>query len=117
MKTKNHNKSIRKNKRVKRSNKTIKKLGKLGKLGRLGRGQEQCCMCNKNFNSKDALIPAKCLARKGSVNAHKICPKCWWGKFAIEGVNHQFPGCKKEPIKKRTTSSSNRVIDLVSTSD
>lgn len=114
MKTKNHNKSIRKNKRVKRFNKTIKKLGK---IGRLGRGQEQCCMCNEKFNSKDALIPAKCLSRKGRENAHKICTNCWWEKFAIEGVNHECPGCKKEPIKKRTSSYQNKVIDLISTSD
>jgi hypothetical protein len=107
MKTRKLKKNMRKNK----TTKTLKKT-------RLGKGKTKCCICNKSFDSKDALIPAKCLGRKGMENAHKICQDCWWGEFATEGVNHDCPGCVKEPRpKKRTSLTASKVIDLISSSD
>jgi hypothetical protein len=104
-----------------RKNKSVKKYKlykkKYSKKYSLGKGpNDTCCMCNKKINSNDFLIPSKCLAQNGRKNAHKICNKCWWSKFAIEGANHKCPGCEKEPKIVRP-KINNEVINLVSTSD
>jgi len=52
-----------------------------------------CCMCNKEIRKEDGLIPAKCLEKYGAIRGHRICQKCWFDKFAKEGVNHSCPGC------------------------
>ena len=45
--------------------------------------------------------------------AHRICRDCWWGKFAIENITHDCPGCKKHlPLTTTDNTDSNEVIDL-----
>jgi hypothetical protein len=104
---KKYNKNSRK---VRKSKKYLKKYRKTMK--NLARGSYKCCMCNKKFNSKLPLTPSKC-GRKLSVNSHKICPDCWWNKFAIEGANHKCPGCPPEH-KKNKSSGTPEIIDLIS---
>lgn len=67
----------------------------------------KCCMCEKNVNIKDTLIPRECLIKHGSKAAHRICQDCWWDPkigFAREDVSHKCPGCIKgiplTPYKK-----------------
>jgi hypothetical protein len=74
-----------------------------------GTKKETCCMCGKR--RKNMLIPMECLIKYGAVRAHKICKKCWWGEFAIEGASHKCPGCvKNTPILP--DPHKNTVIDL-----
>ena len=55
----------------------------------------KCCMCNKEIQREDGLMPAKCYMKNDAKRAHRICQECWWSGFAKEGVNHACPGCVK----------------------
>jgi len=72
----------------------------------------KCCMCEKDVNTADTLIPRECLNKYGTA-AHRICQKCWWDDetgFAQETMTHKCPGCRKGiPLTKRP---SRPVIDL-----
>ena len=76
-----------------------------------GEEKETCCMCGKKINSGEALVPQECLMKYGKYRAHKICPECWWGEFAKEGVTHNCPGCVKN-IPLPPNPDANVVIDL-----
>jgi hypothetical protein len=66
----------------------------------------ECCICGESNDVGKTLMPRKCLNQHG-VSAHRICQKCWWDKktgFALEGVNHDCPGCVKGiPLNKNKT--------------
>lgn len=83
-----------------------------------------CCMCEENKVGK-YLNPGQCLRQHGN-RAHKMCPNCWWGEFATEGVNHKCPGCVKHlPLSVANTkhtanhqaSKPITVIDLTEDDD
>jgi hypothetical protein len=101
--------------RIKRTKKFAKnkKAVKTRKNNRNAKGKYDCCMCGKKFKSKMPLTPSKC-GRKLGDKSHKICPKCWWDKFAVEGANHKCPGCPLESPKK--SSHTPEVINLISSS-
>lgn len=72
-----------------------------------------CCICGKNEDVGKTLMPRKCLNQYG-VSAHRICQKCWWDKktgFALEGVNHDCPGCVKG-LPLNTNKTPGEIIDL-----
>ena len=104
MKSRIHRKSRNGKKYSRKYRKTMKNIARGGPY--------KCCMCNKKFKSKVPLSPAVCF-RKNGEKSHKICEECWWGKFAIEGVNHKCPAC---PPETKRPIASGEVIDLVSSS-
>ena len=56
----------------------------------------KCCICIKEINQSEGLIPSTCLIKNGLINSHKICQECWWNPvtgFATESRNHKCPGC------------------------
>ncbi len=62
-----------------------------------GNGVTNCCMCGKNVDIKNTLIPRVCLEKNGQ-RAHRICLECWWDPvtgFAREDAPHGCPGCIK----------------------
>jgi len=68
-------------------------------------------MCSWKFDKKSALVPRECLVKYGKVRAHKVCGKCWWSKFALEGVSHKCPGCANMlPIHKDPDAGT--IVDL-----
>lgn len=76
-----------------------------------------CCMCEKNINKKDTLVPRVCLNEYGK-KAHRICSECWWNPetgFAREGIKHGCPGCEKKiPLTKVINiPSSNKPIKVI----
>jgi hypothetical protein len=111
-------KRIRKNKSFKRKstiykrkNKRCKRKTYKNKKGGTNYDIVKCCMCEKDVNINDTLIPQICMQINGA-NAHRICSQCWWDPisgFAREGAPHGCPGCiKKLPL----TKSQTEVIDL-----
>lgn len=71
----------------------------------------RCCMCGDAVDLDDrlnALIPKQCLNKYGTLAAHRICKDCWFEPetgFAVEGANHQCPGCAKNmPLNKKPRS-------------
>jgi hypothetical protein len=74
-----------------------------------GNPKERCCMCGKR--RKKMLIPAECLIKYGAKRAHKICERCWWDEFAIEGASHKCLGCvNNTPVLP--DPHKNTIIDL-----
>lgn len=73
-----------------------------------------CCMCMKEINIIDALMPSICKIHNGQ-KAHRICKECWWDKdigFSKENTNHACPGCVKSlPLTNVTIEKL--VIDLI----
>jgi hypothetical protein len=114
MKTIKH--KIKKNKKLTKKTKKStknKKTVKTRKNNRNAKGKYDCCMCGKKFKSKMPFTPSVC-GRKLGNKSHKICPKCWWDKFAVEGANHKCPGCPLETPKK--SSHTLEVINLITSS-
>jgi hypothetical protein len=105
--SKNRHKSRKTNKRV--------KTQKLVKRSRIRKGLEyekvKCCICNKEINREDGLMPAKCYSKNGVIRGHRICQECWWSIFAKEGVNHACPGCVKN------LSLNGQPYDIIEISD
>ena len=55
---------------------------------------EICIICHIECCHDGLLHPAKC----NNYKKHSICHNCWWNPidgFAIEGKNHECPGCVK----------------------
>jgi len=75
-----------------------------------GNPKERCCMCGKR--RKKMLIPVECLIKYGAKRAHKICERCWWSEFAIEGASHKCPGCVNNTPVLPDTYKDN-VVDLM----
>ena len=71
-----------------------------------------CCICDKELRREDGLVPASCLAKYGAIRGHRICKKCWFNKFAKEGVNHECPGCVKSLPLNGPVHDPSVVIDL-----
>lgn len=69
-----------------------------------------CAMCRKFTSVKNSHVPGMCLATHGLSLAHRICSKCWFDKFALEGESHTCPGCVKNlPLTdKRLTTKPTR---------
>jgi hypothetical protein len=107
-------KSLRKRKRksLKKNRVTKKARGRVRSSRRARGSMEDCCMCGSKFvKKKTALVPQECLIKYGKIRAHKVCPKCWWGEFAKEGVSHKCPGCVKGlPVYKDPKAGT--VVDL-----
>ena len=57
-------------------------------------GPVECCMCGNTEQRNNMLAPSICL-QNNRERAHRICQSCWWNDFAIEGANHDCPGCVK----------------------
>ena len=112
--TRKNKRKIKKNKSKK--NRTRNRLAK-GLSPISPTGSVLCCMCNKEFPRNTMLTPQVCLNEYGE-RAHKICQKCWFNKFAIEGISHPCPGCEKgfpltrplKPLKK--TKHPIKMVDL-----
>jgi hypothetical protein len=106
-------KSIKRRYRIKK--RTIKnrtRKNRRNKSSRARGSMEECCMCGSKFHKKKtAMIPQECLIKYGKIRAHKVCPRCWWGEFAKEGVSHKCPGCVKGlPVAKDVNAG--KVVDL-----
>ena len=104
-KTRKTNKRAKTQKRIKRS--------------RVAKGIEdenvKCCMCGKDIQRDDGLMPAKCYRKNGAIRAHRICQECWWNKesgFAKEDVNHACPGCDKGLPLNGPPHDPNEVIEI-----
>jgi hypothetical protein len=70
----------------------------------------KCCMCGKIVSKKDTFIPVKCLKKHGQ-RGHRICNDCWWSKFAIEGTNHECPGCENDlPLTKVSKKTPETIV-------
>ena len=92
-----------KSKRKRRKNKTI----------RASSIMVECCICRKNKEITQTLMPRKCLNKNG-VSAHRICQKCWWNKktgFALEDGNHDCVGCTKG-LPLNTNKNPDEIIDI-----
>ena len=113
-KSKKHKNSINKKRYSRKYRKTMKNVAKGGPYN--------CCMCGTDFESVLPLSPSACV-KKNKEKSHKICQECWWGKFAVEGVSHNCPGCPPEPKKRPVIiepmrkSGTPEIIDLVSSND
>jgi len=100
----------RKTLKVKRSNKRSFKRYKKG-------GQEEkvtCCICEREVNKNNTLIPRECLMKNGS-KAHRICHDCWWNPesgFAREDADHRCPGCLKNLPLTAVKNKEPEFIDL-----
>jgi len=106
-------KSLRKRKikSLKKKRVTKKARGRVRSSRRARGSMEDCCMCGTKFVKKTALVPQECLIKYGKIRAHKVCPRCWWGEFAKEGVSHKCPGCVKGlPVYK--DPKAGKVVDL-----
>jgi hypothetical protein len=102
-------KSMKKSMKVKRSNKRFKKYIKGGVNEKV-----KCCMCERDVDKNNTLIPRECLINNGSA-AHRICQDCWWNPeygFAREYANHKCPGCIKKLPLTDVTKNNSEVIDL-----
>ena len=95
-----------KNRRTKnKTRRTIKGRGKSPTSNKV-----KCSICDTMINKNDALIPAKCLMKHGQ-RGHRICNDCWWSKFAIEGTNHECPGCKNDlPLTKVSPKITETIV-------
>lgn len=100
-------KRIRSNKRQSRKNRRQSKMyrrkTRTYKKGGDDFDKVNCCMCGKEVNITNTLIPRECLNKYGR-KAHRICERCWWNPktgFAREGISHGCPGCAKNlPLTK-----------------
>ena len=112
-KNKTHKKSsIKRSNTYRRMRSRKKRRISKKKIYKGGNNDVNCCICNTNQPKGNTLVPLKC-ALKNKNKAHGICKDCWWNKFAIEGNNHDCPGCKKNlPLTNTENIDSNEVIDL-----
>jgi hypothetical protein len=114
-KTKSKNRKSKK--RVQFRKKTAKRKRRGMKAGTIEEDKEKekekdtCCMCREKIDKDKSLIPRECLVN-GKYKAHKICPDCWWGKFAEEGTSHKCPGCVNKMPLNSDRYVDNGVIDL-----
>jgi len=93
-KRKKINKKSKKPRKLKKSRKSSKKVFKKGGNGE---GKVNCCMCGKEVNIDETLIPSICKRKYGD-RGHRICQECWWNKetgFGKEDSLHNCPGCEK----------------------
>jgi hypothetical protein len=120
-KTTNKRKKI--NKKSKKSRKPRKNSKKVFKKGGNGEGKVNCCMCGKEVNIDETLIPLDCLQkmREKGKGPHRLCQHCWWNPdtgFAREGINHKCPCCEKGvPFPTIKLKESTEVIDLTEDDD
>jgi hypothetical protein len=113
---KKYNKNSRKTRKNRKTNINNKKYSRKYRktMKNVARGRSyNCCMCNKDFESELPFSPSACFRKLGE-KSHKICPDCWWEKFAIEGANHKCPAC---PPETKQPIVNEEVIDLVYSSD
>ena len=82
-----------------------------------------CCVCGKETNINESLIPGACSRIYGS-KAHRMCPECWWNPengFARENSSHACPGCEKglplPKISQKQTTEKQVVFDLTEEED
>jgi len=99
------------NRRTNNRNKyTIKGRGKSPTSNKPTSNKVKCSICDTMINKNDALIPAKCLMKHGQ-RGHRICNDCWWSKFAIEGTNHECPGCENDlPLTKVSPKITETIV-------
>lgn len=108
---------------MKRRNSLKRKSSKKMKTrSKRGGTKFQCCMCEHRVSERNTLNPSACLMKYGS-KAHRICSHCWWDRekgFAIEGANHECPGCKKglplTVVIAKPSQKISEVIDLTADS-
>ena len=104
-KTKNKKQKTKNKKQKTRRAITIKGRGKSPNSDKV-----KCCMCGKLVSKNDTFIPVKCLKKYGE-RGHRICNDCWWSKFAIEGTNHECPGCEKDlPLTKVSKKTPETIV-------
>jgi hypothetical protein len=72
----------------------------------------KCCMCGKEIDKMNGLIPGQCLRTYGAIRGHRICKECWFSKFAKEGVNHSCPGCVKGLPLNGPVHDPSVIVDL-----
>jgi hypothetical protein len=109
--------SMSKRKHSTRRYRKHRKINALAKGTALAKGPTSdnvnCCMCGKEINKMNGLIPSQCLRTYGTNRAHRICKECWFNKFAVEGVNHSCPGCVKGlPLNGPAHKPSTIFVDL-----
>jgi len=105
---------LRISKKMKKSKKTRK-----SKKGGTNYDKVNCCMCGKEVDIKDTLIPQACLIKNGA-KAHRICQECWWDPesgFAREGISHDCPGCVKNLPLTQVAPKSTVIVDLTEDKD
>ena len=74
-----------------------------------------CSMCERKLGSV-YMKPSKCAQKYGFSKCHRVCEKCWFGRFALENKNHQCPGCLKKmklSPKERRKASEVIVVNLL----
>ena len=118
-------KTQKRNRRVKRktfkTKKSIKRYIK-STFKRYKKGGENekvtCCMCEREVDKSNTLIPRACLIKHGTEAAHRICHDCWWNPesgFAREGADHRCPGCLKNlpltPVIKKEPEFVDLTLD------
>jgi len=104
---------VRKNKRKTRRQKRRQTKRRIYKRGGTG-DKVNCCMCGKEVDKSDTLVPQICLQQHGQT-AHRICSDCWWNPetgFAREGVPHGCPGCAKNLPLTSVPYKEPEMIDL-----
>jgi hypothetical protein len=94
----------------KQTRKTKRRIYKRGGTG----DKVNCCMCGKEFDKSDTLIPQVCLIKNGQ-KAHRICYNCWWNPetgFARENAPHGCPGCAKQLPLTNVPYKEPEMVDL-----
>lgn len=95
-----------------KTRKIIKKLRKCKRGGDYDK--VTCCMCGREVNINDTLVPSKCLQIHGK-KAHRICSECWWNPttgFARENAPHGCPGCAKNLPLTKVQNTEPVMVDL-----
>ena len=78
-----------------------------------------CCMCGKELDKSDTLVPQICYQKYGQ-KAHRICCECWWNPetgFAREGAPHRCPGCVKNLPLTSIPYKEPEIVDLTLDND
>jgi hypothetical protein len=89
----NNRKTRRNNRKTRRNNRNPRTY----KKGGTNYDKVNCCMCGKEVDKSDTLVPQSC-SRINFEKAHRICSQCWWNPetgFARENASHRCPGCSK----------------------
>jgi hypothetical protein len=96
---------------------SYKRYSKIHKRGGDDYDKVNCCMCGKEVDINDTLVPMSCLRKYGKTKAHRICNQCWWDPvsgFAREDIRHGCPGCAKNlpltNVKLNTPTKKSEVI-------
>lgn len=103
-------------KRRKYLKRKTRRVRKYLKKNRKGGNNEtvNCCMCGREVNINDTLVPSKCLQINGK-RAHRICSECWWNPdtgFARENAPHGCPGCAKNLPLTKVQNTEPIMVDL-----